>query len=1535
MKKNNRQFRKIWNIILTLVMLLSSVTLSPVQAEDLEPEVLTNLVAIVSQNGVTINEGGTIDSTEPIRVEISFGIPVLGDDPEPETPVKKGDTVTFELSNAFRLLSSTPIVLNMGATKVGTATFSTDSITGMVTATVTFDGDDEVFDGRSNNVTARFIADFEYDRDLSDGDSITSTVLILEKSYTLNVPALPIVYDVAKSGVVDLADQSITWTVNVSSIQDTTPETHLDLAGLEFFDNLQTVGVYIPGSFQIGGVDVSPVVVNNTLSYVFPTGTMSPKVITFKTAISNNAYYATSVQNVSNTALLRAPDTTTLDNGQATVNFSPPNWIAKAGEASDPVLWITDPTSRTITWTITANPAGASLDNVIITDSLPNGLTLINAVWETWNGVSWEAPTPITPNPSNGYEIGNINSMIRLVIVSDVTDESFTTASRTYTNSASIVWDGLPVPAISSGPIGVGVGYNAITKSGVSNPANQTIRWTVQVDVENQAIPNMRVYDLLVYGNSINLNTVTGIPSGILTNELTPRFGQKYANNFSGAFTVNVIPILQGATRVADLVEVTGLSTAVENTFSFDSQVIDPNIFAGNSSFAGNPNRNVSNTASLFSGTTRLNAATGTVTYVNRMLVKAMLDRSTHANPAAGVNTLTTDPSRGFNYIDKTAVFRISVNASGIDLTNTTNADGLTLGTVTLTDTLPEGWEFVEIVNGENYLIFEGTGQTNGSVTASDTTPDTVTGLSSSISGRTATFTFDTLNRPYVILVKAKVRDEIAAQYFSTNQVITRTNNVNLNTVNWSTGVSSSQNITVTSGILDKSRTRPTEGELLWTVNYMPYDIDQPVDRLEDQLPVGIDLRLDSSGNLVLAGNIAMYEMSLNADGTYTLGSPVALILGSNISYNNATRTLVFIIPDSSKAYRFTYYTDITGEPGTVSNRVSLIGSNSEIVGVLASYLILSSDGSASLSRNGWIRIKKTNGSGSDLANAGFTLFAMDNTTVIKTGITGSDGFLTMRVIPDGTYILRETAAPAGYALEDTNYSVVVTTNNGLVTTSINGVVTGNNPDATSITVRNFLVGTAGNLTLSKTVVGVGADLTKAFDFTLNLTGASGTYAYVGNGVPGGTISSGGTVSLRHGQSITVLGIPLDATYSVVEEDYTADGYTTSSLNASGTIIVDTTQNVSFTNTFNVGNLVVSKTVAGVSGETNKSFDFIVTFDGAPATYNYIGSGVADGTITSGDTISLSHGQSIQIIGIPAGTTYSVVELDYSIDGYTTASATDSSVIVAGATQTAAFTNTREIGNLVISKNVLGTGADLTKLFTFTLTLEDKTGTYSYIGNGVPNGQITSGGAIKLAHGQSITVVGLPMNTTYQVVEDDYSFDGYSSSSVNASGTIEVGTAQVAAFTNTFDLGNLTIRKTVSGNAASTTKAFEFTLTLTGTNETYRYIGTGIPNGTITSGATISLSHGQSITIVGLPIGTEYRVVESDYTWEGYSLVSTDSTGTVMAGTTHLASFVNTRTFGLPKTGDDSTNSLAWLSLILFSSMFIFLLNERFKIFKK
>jgi len=1365
---------------MALTMLFNAfMPLKAAYAAEISASVLMDLTATVTQNGVPIPEGGTITSTEPIRVEISFGVPVEGDDPTPANPVHKGDTVTFDLSSAFTLLSGDTIELKMGTLPVGHAAFTTDPDTKMVTATVVFDGDDSVFDGTSNTVTCQFGANFEYDGSGENGSTGDHTITILEKTYTVNVPASPIVYDVTKTGTADLADQSIIWTVNISATQGGDP---VDLEGYRFTDDLSAVGEYVSGPSSSPS-SLTLTENTNTLDYTFPEGSMSPQAITFKTKISDAAYYAASEQTVSNRAQLLNSESAAVDEGQFDVKFTP-KWIEKAGAASDAGAGEYSPQNRTITWTIVANHMGAALNNVVITDALQNGVTFQSAKWQAWNGSEWGSDNAITPNANGEYFIGDIHSKILLTIVTNVPDDAYTTGTTTYPNSASIKWDGLAGSGIGSGSVDVGIGYNAITKSGVADTANQKIRWIVNVDARAQNIPDLKVYDLLVYGNSIDLGAVTGIPSGIAAADLTPRYGQKYAGNFAGSgTTVSVIPVMQGAVQVADLLEITGLSTIAVNTFSFDSQVVDPDIFAGNKTSA------VRNTATLFSANAKLNAATGNVNYTNRMLLKGLLKREAMSDPASGVNSgLTSNASEGFDYRDKSVIFRLNVNADGIDLTGAANAAGQTLGTATLTDTLPDGWAFTDIVSGSKYLIFEGTGQSNGTVLATDTAPDMVTGLNASFSGRTATFTFTPLDKPYVILVKASPSSETAAGYFDSNETNTVRNNVTLNTENWAAGVSSYQDVTIASQILEKTTVRPTAGELRWTVDYKPYGLSQPGEKLEDQLPAGIDLRTDSSGNLLLAGNITASEMTLNADGSYTAGSPVTLELGTNVGYDNATRILSFIIPDSTKAYRLSYITDITGEPGTVTNKVSLLGGSTEQEGTSKPYIILASDGSASLLRNGWISIAKTDGAGNPLTGAEFTLFAMDGTTIIKKGITGSDGTLRLKVIPDGEYILRETAAPAGYTLESVTHSLVVATSGPTVAASIDGR-TGTNSNA--ITIKNFSENTAGNLTIRKAVAGDGADTAKAFDFTLTLGGATGTYTYIGHGVPGGIIASGDTVSLAHGQSITITGLPADATYTVTEADYAGDGYSTAGTGITGSIVAGATQTASFTNTKNApatdgGSLTISKTVAGAAADTAKNFSFRITLAGAPGSYAYTGHGVPDGTIKSGDTVSLAHGQSITITGLPAGTTYAVTEADYSGDGYATASTGAAGSIAPGAAQTAAFTNTRNVtsgeaaGNLTIRKTVAGDPGDHKQAFTFVVDL-GVSGVYRYSGS--KTGAIQSGQAITLKHGEYIIIEGLPVGTAYRVTEKEANQGGYITSSTGTSGTI-TERGQTAAFVN-------------------------------------------------------------------------------------------------------------------------------------------------------
>lgn len=1392
MIKNKRRLLISW--AMALVMLLNVVLPCNIAYAASVENTLTNLAATISQNGTEISEGGTLTSSDPMSVEVTFSVPVEGDEPTPDNPVRKGDTATFALSSAFKIISADSIPLKMGSLTVGHASFSTDSATNMVSANVVFDGDDAVFDGTYNTVGCKFNANFEYDASGDAGASGDHLVTILEKTYTVNVPALPIQYEVTKSGTPDLATQSIEWTVGVSATQ---AGAGIDLSGYQFSDDLGTVGTYITDSFTVGGVSATPAEDGSKLSYTFSPGSTSPQTITFRTEIPDEKYYGAGEQRISNKAQLLDGESNIMNEGSTQVSFTP-KWIEKKGTSSDSGSSGTyDPQNRTITWTITANQMGASLNNVVITDLLPTGLTLKSAIVQPWNAGSsdWDPATHTwTEAPADGkYSIGDISSQILLTLVTAVPDEMYTTGVTTYKNSASIQWDGLSGTGIGSGSVNVGVGYNAITKSGMADTAARSVHWTVNVDTKGQSIPNLKVYDLLVYGSSssgFSLSQATGFPTGMTPTDLMPRYDQKYIDGSLSGSGLNIVvhPIMQGGERVADLLEITGLSTTVPNSFTFDSLVVNPDVFAGNKT------SQVWNTASLFSANVKLNMASNKVDYPSNMLAKELLKREAMSDPAAGVNNKTTNADEGFDYVDKSVIFRLSVNADGMDLSNRTNALGQSLGTATVTDTLPDGWVFTEIAPGKDYLIFAGNTGSNKSVTASSTTPlDTVAGLSADFTtAGIANFTFSDLDAPYVILVKAKPTSEAAAGYFNANKITTVRNNLALSTENWTPGVASFQDVTITSKLLEKSLTTPTAGELRWTVDYKPYDLPQTGTKLEDTLPAGIDLRTDSDGTLPLSdGNITVLEMSLNADGSYTTGDEVTLKIGENLFYDNATRILSFLIPDSAKAYRFSYLTDVTGEPGTVSNKVSLYGNSAAQEETTRPYVITAADGEATLQRNGWIVITKIDGTGSPLAGAEFTLFAADGTTVIRKNVTGSDGTVKFKVIPDGEYVLRETAAPAGYILDSRTHSLTVTTTDSMVLASIDGKT---GTGANAITIQNYREGTVGNLAISKTVAGNAADETKQFDLTVTFSGASSTYSYIGNGIPDGTIRSGDTISLAHGQGITITGLPKDTAYSVTEADYSASGYSKASTGETGTIAADATQTASFTNTRNVshsdpavrtGTLTISKTVTGTGADTTKEFRFTITLDGASGSYPYTGKGVQAGTIQSGDTFSLSNGQSITITGLPAGANYEVAEDETSAQGYSVESAGSSGTISSTQDRTAAFTNTKlpnSTGSLSIRKTVTGQGADLNKKFDFTVTLTNAPDAYPYTGNS--SGTLRSGDTLSLANGEEVTITGLPEGTAYTVTEADYSGDGYTTSSTGSAGVISANTVQAALFTN-------------------------------------------------------------------------------------------------------------------------------------------------------
>ena len=188
---------------------------------------------------------------------------------------------------------------------------------------------------------------------------------------------------------------------------------------------------------------------------------------------------------------------------------------------------------------------------------------------------------------------------------------------------------------------------------------------------------------------------------------------------------------------------------------------------------------------------------------------------------------------------------------------------------------------------------------------------------------------------------------------------------------------------------------------------------------------------------------------------------------------------------------------------------------------------------------------------------------------------------------------------------------------------------------------------------------------------------------------------------------------------------------------------------------------------------------------------------------------------------------------------------------------------------------------------------------------------------LQLAHGETAEIVGLPHGATYTVAET--ANDHYTTTMSGDSGAIEAGEIATAAFTNTHTLGDLEITKTVVPvegydlTVDQETKVFEFTVTLDPVDgvtlaSSYACVKNGVEGtqevlaveDSDSKTFTVQLKHGETFRIKGLPIGTNYTVVESADS--DYEVSKTGDTGAIIAdnaetadvGEAAKAAFINT-----------------------------------------
>ena len=464
----------------------------------------------------------------------------------------------------------------------------------------------------------------------------------------------------------------------------------------------------------------------------------------------------------------------------------------------------------------------------------------------------------------------------------------------------------------------------------------------------------------------------------------------------------------------------------------------------------------------------------------------------------------------------------------------------------------------------------------------------------------------------------------------------------------------------------------------------------------------------------------------------------------------------------------------------------------------------------------------------------------------------------------------------------DIGYTVTQEAVDGYTTTSTGATGVFNGIDKTA-SFQNAGQNT-GYLYVYNYVNGNDCDKEKAFEYTITLsnTKLSATFGDVAvvNGV--------GKFTLKDQESISITGLPENIGYTIEQVDYSSEGYSASNLTSSGKIYASAGRSAIFSNTKNTfGSITVKIALGGNAPHPTKSFGVRITLSDSNISGAYGDMMFYDG---KSDIYYISAENPITASGIPNGVSYTVDQIDYSADGYTTTYPENrSGAVVGNETQTVEILNSRDAtGDLTIKCELAGNDTDPNKSFLFKIDLNDTSLYVESNGQTIRNGI----GYIYLKGGESFTYSGIPCGTHYTVTEwetYEWAVRDYAVTSTDSDGYIKEIFPAEAVFTNTRnDFGYLTITNTLIGSNVDPDEEFTFSVELSDTSVTGQHGDINFTDGK----ATVTLKGGQSAT-ADLPDGITYTVDEVDY--KGCVSTKTNASGTITRNATKTAAFTNTK----------------------------------------
>lgn len=195
------------------------------------------------------------------------------------------------------------------------------------------------------------------------------------------------------------------------------------------------------------------------------------------------------------------------------------------------------------------------------------------------------------------------------------------------------------------------------------------------------------------------------------------------------------------------------------------------------------------------------------------------------------------------------------------------------------------------------------------------------------------------------------------------------------------------------------------------------------------------------------------------------------------------------------------------------------------------------------------------------------TTISFDSSYATQTNATSTVNvsFANMQFsqVGDYSYIIRETSSNVStFPVDSTNYytAIISVRNNASLTGYVASLylhdasgdkldaITGNNSEVTFANGATYT-----NIQVSATASGNAADPNKCFDYRINFTGTTDSYAVSTSSTCGNasTVSNGDTIKLKAGDTVTIgvngtnSQIPVGTAYTITKTD-TTDGYTVS-----------------------------------------------------------------------------------------------------------------------------------------------------------------------------------------------------------------------------------------------------------------------------------------------------------------------------------------------------------------------------------------------------